>query len=163
MRLLNHNVSLDTILSAQAPEAPDTPQDQLNRLAVVLVNIQNKPQSMTIRPVTTTPMTSDGKSEKFELFEDLFHTMIKMQPVMTEQMKINHFHFTPCCERGHCKHLETQTPTTVKHSRTCWLYSDEKRVKLESQATAKHKSHRLTFEPNTMKLPDFLEELNQGT
>ena len=39
---------------------------------------------MTIRPVQTTPMTFDGKSEKFELIEDLFHTMIKMQPVMTE-------------------------------------------------------------------------------
>ena len=47
---------------------------------------------MTIRPVQTTPMTFDGKSKKFELFEDLFHTMIKMQPAMTEQMKINHFH-----------------------------------------------------------------------
>ena len=30
------------------------------------------------------------------------------------------------------------------------------------QATAKHKWHRLVFDPNTMKLPDFLGELNQG-
>ena len=37
-----------------------------------------------------------------------------------------------------------------------------KYVKPESQATAKHKWHRLVFDPNTMKLPDFLEELNQG-
>ena len=37
-----------------------------------------------------------------------------------------------------------------------------KYVKPESQATAKHKWHRLTFDPSTMKLPDFLEELNQG-
>ena len=88
----NHNVSLDTTLPAPEPEAPETPQDPLNRLADVLVNLQNKPQTMTIRPVQTTPMTFDGKSEKFELFEDLFHTMIKMQPTMTEQMKINHFH-----------------------------------------------------------------------
>ena len=35
-------------------------------------------------------------------------------------------------------------------------------MKPESQATAKHKWHRLTFDPNTMKLPDFLEERNQG-
>ena len=40
---------------------------------------------MTFRPVTTNSMTFDGKSEKFELFEDLFHTMIEMQPAMTEQ------------------------------------------------------------------------------
>ena len=88
----NHNVSLDTTLPAPEQEVPETPQDPLNRLADVLVNLQNKPQMMTIRPIQMTPMTFDGKSEKFELFEDLFHTMIKMQPAMTEQMKINHFH-----------------------------------------------------------------------
>ena len=37
-------------------------------------------------------MKFNGKSEKVELFEDLFHTMMKMQPEMTEQMKTNHFH-----------------------------------------------------------------------
>ena len=37
-----------------------------------------------------------------------------------------------------------------------------KYVKPEPQATAKPKWHRLTFDPNTMKLSDFLEELNQG-
>ena len=88
----NHNVSLDTTLPAPDPEVPETSQDPLNRLADVLVNLQNKPHNVTIRPVQTTPMTFDGKSEKFEIFEDLFHTMIKMQPTMTEQMKINHFH-----------------------------------------------------------------------
>ena len=36
-----------------------------------------------------------------------------------------------------------------------------KYVKPESQATAKHKWHKLTFDPNTKLLPDFLEELNE--
>ena len=36
-----------------------------------------------------------------------------------------------------------------------------KYVKLESQATAKHEWHKLTFDPNTKSLPDFLEELNE--
>ena len=31
----------------------------------------------------------------------------------------------------------------------------------ESQATAKHKWHKLTFDPNTKTLSDFLEELNE--
>ena len=35
-----------------------------------------------------------------------------------------------------------------------------KYVKPESQATAKHKWHKFTFDPNTKSLPDFLEELN---
>ena len=36
-----------------------------------------------------------------------------------------------------------------------------KNVKPESQATAKHKWHELTFDPNTKSLSDFLEELNK--
>ena len=34
-------------------------------------------------------------------------------------------------------------------------------VKPESQATAKHKWHKLTFDPNTKSLHDFLGELNE--
>ena len=34
-------------------------------------------------------------------------------------------------------------------------------VEPESQATAKHKWHKLTFGPNTKSLPDFWEELNE--
>ena len=87
-----HDTTMDTTLPLAEPVTAEQSQDPINRLADVLVNLQNKPQSMTIRPVTTNPMTFDGKTEKFELFEDLFHTMTKMQPPMTEQMKINHFH-----------------------------------------------------------------------
>ena len=70
-----------------------TPTDPINRLAEVLVGMNNHPsaQTLMVHPVSTTTLTFDGKSEKFELFEDLFHTMIKMQPDMTETMKINHF------------------------------------------------------------------------
>ena len=41
----------------------------------------------------TTPMpTYDGKSEKFELFEDLFQTSVKIHNQLTEEDKINYFH-----------------------------------------------------------------------
>ena len=156
----NHNDSLDTTLPAPVQEDPETPQDPLNRLADVLVNLQNKPQTMTIRPVQTTPMTFDGKSEKFELFEDLFHTMIKMQPTMTEQMKINHFH--SLLRKGALQTFRNINPIIRQMLEDVLIIFRRKYVKPESQATAKHKWHRLTFDPNTMKLPDFLEELNQG-
>ena len=156
----NHNVSLDTTLSAPDPEVPESTQDPLNRLADVLVNLQNKPQTMTIRPVQTTPMTFDGKSEKFELFEDLFHTMIKMQPAMTEQMKINHFH--SLLRKGSLQTFRNINSINRQTLEDVLVIFRRKYVKPESQATAKHKWHRLTFDPNTMKLPDFLEELNQG-
>ena len=156
----NHNVSLDTTLPAPEPEVTESPQDPLNRLADVLVNLQNKPQTMTIRPVQTTPMTFDGKSEKFELFEDLFHTMIKMQPAMTEQMKINHFH--SLLRKGALQTFRNINSINRQTLEDVLIIFRRKYVKPESQATAKHKWHRLTFDPNTMKLPDFLEELNQG-
>ena len=156
----SHNVSLDTTLPAPEPEVPQTPQDPINRLADVLVNLQNKPRSMTIRPVTTTPVTFDGKSEKLELFEDLFHTMIKMQPVMTEQMKTNHFH--SLLRKGALQTFRNINTTNRQTLEDVLVIFRRKFVKPESQATAKHKWHRLIFDPNTMKVPDFLEELNQG-
>ena len=85
---------LDTTIPAQERPALASKLDPINRLADVLTSMQNRQtaQQLTIRPVNSNTMTFDGKSEKFELFEDLFHTMIKMQPEMTEHMKINHFH-----------------------------------------------------------------------
>ena len=156
----SHNVSLDTTLPAPEPEVPQTPQDPINSLADVLVNLQNKPHSMTIRPVTTTPMTIYGKSEKFELFEDLFHTMIKLQPVMTEQMKINHLH--SLLRKWALQTFRNINTTNRQTLEDVLIIFRRKYVEPESQATAKHKWHRLIFETNTMKLPDFLEELNQG-
>ena len=157
--------SQETIPQASETTAPTTPSDPINRLAEVLVGMNNRPPAQTlmalmVRPVSTTTLTFDGKSEKFELFEDLFHTMIKMQPDMTETMRINHFHSL----------LQKNALQTFRNINTANRQTLEdilavfrrKYVKAESQATAKHKWHRLVFDPNTMKLPDFLEELNQG-
>ena len=88
------NPFLDITIPAQERIVPAPEQDPINRLADVLTSTQNRrtAQQLTICPVNSHTMTFDGKSEKFELFEDLFHTMIKMQSEMSEQMKINHFH-----------------------------------------------------------------------
>ena len=151
---------MHTTLPAPETAAPENPQNPLNRLADVLVNLQNKPQTMTIRPVQTTPMTFDGKSEKFELFEDLSHTMIKVQPAMTEQMKINHFH--SLLRKGALQTFRNINSINRQTLEDVLVIFRRKYVKPESQATAKHKWHQLTFDPNTMNLPDFLKEMNQG-
>ena len=59
-----------------------------------MTGMNNPPsaQTLMVRPVSTITLTFDGKSEKFEFFEDLFRTMIKIQSDMTEAMKTNHFH-----------------------------------------------------------------------
>ena len=88
------NPPLDTTIPAQERTVQAPELDRINRLADVLTNMQNRhtAQQLTIRPVNSNTMTFDSKSEKFELFEDLFHTKIKMQPEMSEQMKIYHFY-----------------------------------------------------------------------
>ena len=90
----NNNEFQDTIPQVSETTAPTTGPDPINRLAEVLVGMNNRPsaQTLMVRPVSSTTLIFDGKSEKLELFEDLFHTMIKRQPDMTEAMKINHFH-----------------------------------------------------------------------
>ena len=145
----NHNVSLDTTLPAPDPEVPEPPQDPLNRLADELVNLQNKPQSMTIRPVPTTPMTFDGKNENFEHFEDLFHTMINMQPAITEQMKISHFH--SLLRKGALQTFRNKNSINRQTLEDVLVIFRRKYVKPESQATAKHKWNRLIFDPSTIK------------
>ena len=44
-----------------------------------------------LKSVSTNTITFDGKNEKFELLEDLLHTMLKMQPEMTKAIKVNQF------------------------------------------------------------------------
>ena len=44
------------------------------------------------KALTASLPTFDGKSEKIELFEDLFRNNIKMYPHLTELQKINYFH-----------------------------------------------------------------------
>ena len=49
--------------------------------------ISKLPKSLT----ETTMPTFDGKSEKFELFEDLFQTSLKIHNQLTEEDRINYF------------------------------------------------------------------------
>ena len=156
------DINLDTTIPAHDRIATAADPGPITRLADVLTTMQNRPtaQQLTIRPVNSNTMTFDGKSEKFELFEDLFHTMIKMQPEMTEQMKTTHFH--SLLRKNALQTFRNINSTNRQTLEDVLVIFRQKYVKPESQATARHKWHRLVFDSNTMKLPDFLEELNQG-
>ena len=162
---LSTHVSQDNNL----PVVEQTPRNQnsdannsINRLADAIAGIatQQRPQAAAmLKPVSINTLIFDGKNEKVELFEDLFHAMLKMQPEMTEAMKINQFH-------AHLRKEALQTFRTIsalnkKTLDDVLIVFRRKYVKPESQATAKHKWHKLTFDPNTKSLPDFLEELNE--
>ena len=163
------NLSTQVLQNNILPVVKQTPRDKnsdannsITRLVDAIAGIatQQRPQAATmLKPVSTNTLFFDGKNEKVELFEDLFYTMLKMQPEMTEAMKINHFH-------AHLRKEALQTFTNISASNKKTLDDvlnvfRRKYVKPESQATAKHKWHKLTFNPNTKSLPDFLDELNE--
>ena len=56
----------------------------------------------------------DGKSEKFELIEDLFRNNIKMYPHLTELQKINYFH-SPYSGETPCKPFATSKTPRKTH------------------------------------------------
>ena len=85
--------------------------------------------------------------------------MLKMQLEITEAMKVNHFH-------AHIRKEALQTFRNMSASNKKTLDDvpivfRRKYVKPETQATAKHKWHKLKFDRNTKSLPDFLEKLNE--
>ena len=103
--------------------------------------------------------TYDGKSEKFELFEDLFQTSLKIHNQLTEEDRINYFH---SLMRGDA--LQTfkniNGPTRENLGEILAVFR-RKYVKPQSMTTAKHKFQKLFFNPANQKLVDFLDELQK--
>ena len=103
--------------------------------------------------------TFDGKSEKFELFEDLFQTSLKIHNQLTEEDKINYFHSLMRVDA-----LQTfkniSIPNREKLTKILTVFR-RKYVKPQSMATAKHKFQQLVFNPAIQKLIDFLDELQK--
>ena len=109
--------------------------------------------------LTTTMPTFDGKSEKFELFEDLFQTSLKIHNQLTQEDKINYFH---SLMRGDAlQTLKNITSPNRENLADILTVFRRKYVKPQSMATAKHKFQRLVFNPANQKLIDFLDELQK--
>ena len=111
------------------------------------------------KSLTTTMPTFDGKSETFELFEDLFQTSLKIHNQLTEEDKINYFH---TLMRGDAPQTfkNITSPKRENLGKILTVFR-RKYVKPQSMATAKHKFQRLVFNPANQKLIDFLEELQK--
>ena len=111
------------------------------------------------RSLTTTMPTFDGKSEKFELFEDLFQRSLKIHNQLTQEDKINYVH---SLMRGDAlqtfKNITSPNREVLGEILTVFR---RKYVKPQSMATAKHKFQRLVFNPANQKLIDFLDELQK--
>ena len=124
-------------------------------------NVNNNSNRISKLPksLTTTMPTFDGKSEKFELFEDLFQTTLKIHNQLTEEDKINYFHSHM---RGDAQQTFKNISSPNRENLTEILtVFRRKYVKPQSMATAKHKFQQLVFNPVNQKLIDFLDDLQK--
>ena len=111
------------------------------------------------KSLTTTMPTFDGKSETFELFEDLFPASLEIHNQLTEEDRINYFH---SLMKGDA--LQTfkniNGPTRENLGEILAVFR-RRYVKPQSMATAKQKFQKLVFNPANQKLVDFPEELQK--
>ena len=111
------------------------------------------------KSLTTTMPTFDGKSEKFELFEDLFQTSLKIHNERTENDRINYFH---CLMKGDAlQTLKNINGPTRDNLGEILAVFRRKFVKPQSTETTKHKFQKLVSNPANQELVDFLDELQK--
>ena len=108
------------------------------------------------KAMSTTMPTFDGKTDKFEHFEDLFQTSLKVYPNITEEEKIHYFH---SLLRGEAlQTFRNMTEATREHLNDILAGFRRRYVRQQSVATARCKWENLSFNPSQQTFPDFLEQ-----
>ena len=101
----------------------------------------------------------DGKSEKFELFEDLFRNNIKMYPHLTEIQKINYFH---SLLRGNALQAYCNLDDAKKDNLEKVITAFKRRFgDFQSSAKARCEWDSLHFDPTKQKLHEYLDTLQK--
>ena len=163
----NHSTSQPQFRSENTPATIEA--DQILLALQQLANNNNSANfynkinrfSKLPKSLTTTMPTLDGKSEKFELFEDLFQRSLKIHNQLTEEDRSNYFHFLM---RGNAlQTFENINGPTRENLGEILAVFRGKCVKARSMASAKHKFQKLVFNPANQKLLDFLDELQRLT
>ena len=103
--------------------------------------------------------TFDGKSEKFELFEDLYQTSLKNSNQLIEDDEINYFH--SLISGDALQSFKNINGPTRENLGEMLAVFRRKYVKPQSMATSKHKFQKLVFNSANQKIVDFLDELQK--
>ena len=144
-------IEADHILLAHQQMATNSISANFNN---IISGILKLPKSLT-----TTLHTFDRKSEKFELFEDLFQTSLKIHNQLTEEDRINYFHSLMHGDALQAfKNITSPNRENLGENLTVF---HRKYVEPQSMATAKHSFQQLVFNPANQKLIDFLDELQK--
>ena len=101
----------------------------------------------------------DGKSEKFEIFEDLFRNNIKMYPHLTEIQKIKYFH---SLLRGNVLQAYCKLDDAKKDNLEEIITAFKRRFgDFQSSAKARCECDSLHFDPTKQKLHEFSDTLQK--
>ena len=114
-----------------------------------------------LKALTASLPVFDGKSEKFDLFEDLFRNIIKRYPHLTEIPKINYFH---SLLRGNALQAYCNLDDTKKDNLEEVITAFERRFgdfHSASAAKARCEWDALHFDPTKQKLHEFLDMLQK--
>ena len=108
------------------------------------------------KSLTASLRVFDGKSEKVDLFEDLFRNNIKMYPHLTEIQKFNYFHWLlrGNALQAYCNLDDTNKDVTTAFKRRFGV--------LQSSAKARCEWDALHFDPTKQKLHNFLDVLQKS-
>ena len=106
------------------------------------------------KSLATSMPTFDGKTEKFELFEDLFQTSLNVHNQLTEDDRINYFH--SLVKEDALQTFKNINGPTREILEEILAVFRTKYVKPQLMATAKHTFQKLVFNPANQKLVIFL-------
>ena len=98
--ILRQSSTNSNITDSQGPHADRSflehheQSDPVRQIAQAIAKLARKnPEPSLFHPKNTLTFKDKLKKiEKFEYFEDCFHNTLKMQPHLTKETKINHFH-----------------------------------------------------------------------
>ena len=144
--------------SSMPPQNQRYPDDIIDKLLQSLqtATTHNSGVPRLPKAMSTTMPTFDGKTNKFEHFEDLFQTSLKVYPNITEEEKIHYFH---SLLRGEAlQTFRNMTEATRKHLNDILAGFRRRYVREQSVATARCKWENLSFNPSQQTFSDFLEQ-----
>ena len=149
---------IPTRSSSLPPPNQKYSDDVVNKLLESLKNVtqQNLGLPRLPKAISTTMPTFDGCNDKFEHFEDLFTTSLKVYPNISEEEQIHYFH---SLLRGDALQTYRNMTDTNRASLEDIISTFRRRyVGPQSVATARCKWEQLHFDPSRQMFQDFLEQ-----
>ena len=149
---------IPTRSSSLPPPNMRYPDDIVDKLLESLKNATQQSAGLPRLPkaLSTTMPTFDGRNDKFEHFEDLFMTSLKVYPNISEEEQIHYFH--SLLRRDALQTYRNMTDANRASLDDIITTFRRRYVRPQSIATARCKWEQFYFDPTRQTFQDFLEQ-----